>query len=341
MAIEQQTEELIVRIIRLAGFVVSMCVMCGGICCPLTSYAASVDRIVAIVNDDIIVLSELDRELKPYREKIKANGYAPNEEKKMLFDMREKLLSVLIDDKLRDQEIAKSEDITVTREEVNGTIEKIKKDGYLTDEELREELEKGGLTMKAYTQQIREQILRGKLMNRKVVQQIIITPEDVRAYYDRHKDKYGGKTQYHLRHILMKKPSLMEDKAQDKVIQEKMDDILEQLNSGASFEALAKAHSESPTGADGGDLGVFGLGSLSDQIKTGIRSLKPGQYSPVIDTDQGYQIFLLQDIIEEPGASLEDATAEIHEALYGEIVEKEYTAWIESLRKQAHIKIIR
>jgi len=295
---------------------------------------------VAIINNDIIVLYELEEELKPYRERLKALGYTPEKEKEMLYEVRENLLNQLIDEELANQEIAKNEDIIVTFKEVEEAIEQVKQQSYLTEEELRDALALEGMTMEQYTEKIRNEILRGKLISQKVRSQVIITQEDVKGYYGRHKDKYGGKTKYHLRHILMKRSSL-DDEKENRAIRQKMEDLLADLQDGQAFQALAKAYSESPTADTGGDLGTFSLDTLSDRIRTAIAGLKPGGYTPVIDTDQGYQIFLLQDIVEEPGTPIEDVTPEIEEALYNEIMDKKYREWIESLRGQAHIKIIR
>lgn len=315
------------------------CIMGGGVSDILAVETSDIDRIVAVVNDDIIVLSELDLALEPYRERVKTLGYSSEKEQEVLYEVREKILNQLIDDKLRDQEIAKS-DISVEDREVDDAIEHVKKESYFTDEELREALAQEGLTLEAYAERVKEDILRAKLVNLKVRSQIIITEEDVKSYYERHKDKYGSKTKYHLRHILME-PSPLDDEKRNEAIEEKLHVVLNKLREGQLFENLAKQYSESPTADSGGDLGVFKLDTLSSQIKTAVAALKPGEFTSVIDTDQGYQIFMLQDIIEEPGVPIEDVKSEIDDALYGEIIAKKYDSWIETLRKRAHIKIIR
>ncbi len=301
--------------------------------------ASDVDRIVAIVNDDIIVLSELEPLLVVFRERIVAMGYPEEKERETLFEIRENILNKLIDDKLRDQEVAKS-DITVTVEEVDSAIEGLKQQNALTDEELRAALSVDGLTMADYRKQVREEILRAKLMNQEVRAKIIITQEDVESYYKRNDDKYGGQTNYHLRHILLTFASPVDEDLKEQVKTE-MDGILERLGRGEPFEALAKQYSQSPTSRLGGDLGVLELSTLSEKIQAAVVSLTPGETSPPVETDQGYQIFLLQQIITEPGIPLEAVSAEIEEALYKEIIEERYSGWIEKLREGSHIKIIR
>jgi peptidyl-prolyl cis-trans isomerase SurA len=68
--------------------------------------------------------------------------------------------------------------------------------------------------------------------------------------------------------------------------------------------------------------------------------MKPGEFTPVLETDQGYQIFFLQEIIETPGKSLEDVSPEIERILFQENADNKYQEWIENLRKQSVIKII-
>jgi peptidyl-prolyl cis-trans isomerase SurA len=297
-----------------------------------------VDRIVAVVNDDIITLIELNSSLKPYAEKIQSLGYPPEKEKQLLFNVRKDLLDRLINEKIEDQEIKRAK-VEISEEQINKTIEQIKETNYLTDEQLREALAKDGLTMEEYRKKIKDQILRTRLVNIKVKSKIVITKEDIKAYYDDHIKEYGGTQKYQLRNIIMKVP-LFADTGGKLEIKAKMDDILEKLKGGASFETLAAKYSESPAASDGGRLGEFEFDSLSPQLQEAIGKIKPGEFTSVLDTDQGYQIFLLEEIKREKGKTLEEVTPEIERKLYNETINEKYQAWIGDLRKQAVIRII-
>ncbi len=320
-------------------------IICTVLCCALGSplkviakSAEIVDRIVAVVNDDVITLTELNTLIKPYIEKIRTLGYSPEKEKQLIFKVRESMLNRLIDEKIEDQEIKRAK-IEISDEQIDSTLERIKETNFYTDEDLRAGLAKDGLTMKEYRKRIRDQILRTRLVNLNVKSKIVITKEDIKAYYEKHLDKYGGKKKYHLRNIIMTVPSLA-DSGKKLEIKAKMDEILEELKAGQSFEALAKKYSESPAASDGGDLGVFEFDSLSPKLQKAIKDIKPGGFTPVLDTDQGYQIFSLEEIVNAPGKSLESVSPEIERILYEESVERKYQTWIEGLRKQAVIKII-
>jgi peptidyl-prolyl cis-trans isomerase SurA len=167
----------------------------------------------------------------------------------------------------------------------------------------------------------------------------VITKEDVKAYYEKHIEDYGGKQKYHLRNIIMK-VSLFSDTKKKLEIQARMDEILEKLKAGESFEVLAAKYSESPAASDGGDLGEFEFDSLSPQLQTAIEKIKPGEFTPVLDTDQGYQIFFIEEILSAQGKTLEEVTPEIESKLFNESIDKKYRAWIGDLKEQSVIKII-
>jgi peptidyl-prolyl cis-trans isomerase SurA len=300
--------------------------------------AEIVDRIVAVVNDDIITLFELNRAIKPYEDKIHALGYSEEKERRMLFKVREGVLNQLIDKKIEDQQIKRS-NIKISEEQIDQTIERIKEKNFFTDEDLRLALAKDGLTIEAYRNKIKEEILRTRLISLEVKSKIVITEEDIAAYYEKHLDMYGGKQKYHLRNILIIIPTFA-DENEKLEIRAKIDEILNELNAGESFETMARDYSESSTAPEGGDLGLFELDSLSLQLQKTIKGMKSGEFTPVLETDQGYQIFFLQEILKTPGKSLEDVSPEIQRILFEENADKKYQEWIEGLRKQSAIKII-
>jgi len=177
-----------------------------------TASAASelLDRIVAVVNEDIILLTELNDRMRPYVQRIRQQGFDADQERKMLFKVREEMLNRLVDEKLTDQEIRRN-DIQVDDSEIDRTIERIKQSNYFTDEDLRQYLEREQLTMQEYRAQIKEQVQRTRLVNYQVKSKIVITEEEIQAYYDSHPEEYGGKVSYHLRNILMRVPEYSTD----------------------------------------------------------------------------------------------------------------------------------
>ena len=297
-----------------------------------------VDRIVATVNDEVVLLYDLNQTIKPYVDRIKASNYPDEKERQMLFKIREDALNMLIEKKLANQEI-KQYKISVSQQEINNAIEGMKKAKFITDEELREELSKLGLTLEEYRKQIKEQILREKLINREVKSKIVITSEDIKTYYENHKDVYSGKKKYHLRNIIMK-VAADADETEKLVIFKKIEAVLSELKQGESFDKLARIYSDSPLASEGGDLGLFEVKDLSPQLQEAVKVLKEGEYTSVLDTDQGYQIIYVQEIQKSSGKTLEESTSEISQKLYKEAVNRKYESWLKELKSRSHIKII-
>ena len=301
--------------------------------------AKIIDRIVATVNDDIVLLYDLNQTIKPYVNRINASDYPFEQKRKMLFKIREDALNMIIEKKLAHQEIKRFK-ISVSEQQITNAIERMKKSRFITDEELREELKKQGLNYKEYRQQIKEDILREKLISHQVQSKIVITSEDIKTYYEKHKEIYSEKKKYHLRNIVLKVPEGA-DETEKRNIFKKIVAVLSQLEQGEPFDKLAKIHSDSPLASEGGDLGLFDIKDLSAQLQEAVKRLKEGEYTPVLDTDQGYQILYAQKIKKSPGKTLEEATSEISRKLYKETVNSKYTSWLKDLKSRSHIKIIR
>ena len=305
-----------------------------------TASAASevIDRIVAVVNEDIILLSELQDRMKAYAQRIRKQGFDLEKERKMLFKVREDVLKNMIDEKLTDQEI-KRNGIKVDDAQIDATIERIKKANAFTDEDLRRFLERENMTMEQYRDRIREQALRTRLVNYEVKSKIVITDEEVQNYYDSHPEEYGGKVSYHLRNILIRIPAFAteEDK---QAVRNQMEQIRTRIIDGESFGDLAKAFSQGPSADDGGDLGVFEKETLSPQIQAALEGVQPGQTTEVLDTDLGFQLFLIESVDHSQGKSLEEVRETIQDKLFAEIVDQKFISWLEELRGQSHIKIM-
>jgi len=147
--------------------------------------AEMVDRIVAVVNDDIVSLTELNEAMAPYIEKIKAENYSQEKEQAMLYKVREDMLNQLIDQCLTDQETRRA-GISVSDKEVKDTLDRIRQSQMYSEEEMKAALEREGMTLEEYQKRMKEQILRTKLVNLEVKSKIIITEDDVKKYYDEH-----------------------------------------------------------------------------------------------------------------------------------------------------------
>ncbi len=327
----RKTPSIILFILVLIGLSISK----GTITCR----AGMIDRVLAIVNEEIITLSDLNLLYMPYLDDIKERGYSLEQQRELLFKARGKFLDEIIRQKLTDQAIKRSK-VRVAEKQIVDQIARIKNAYGYSDDEFIEALQNQGLTLDDYRRRLKEQILRENLINLEVVSKIVITPADIKAYYEKHSDLYAGKKQYHLRNIIMPVSPADEEEFK-RGIHQKMELVLERLKKGQSFETLARTYSESPFAAEGGDLGLFDADQLSPQIQAALKGLKTGEYTSILDTEQGYQIFFIENIVSAQGKSLAEATPEIQEKVYETIVDQKFQKWLENLRKRSHIKIMK
>jgi len=297
-----------------------------------------VDRIVAVVNDEIITLYDLNQKFEPYANNIKALRYSAEQERQMLFKVRSDLLSSLVDSKLADQEIKKN-NIAVTEAEIDNTIERIKTARSFTDEDIRAGLAEQGLTMEDYRKELKEQLLRARLVTLEVKSKIVVTTENVQDYYDRHIENYRGAKKYHLWNIYITIPEYAGDSGKRSAHQ-KMESILSKLKQGVLFQKLVNDDYTASLEARGGDLGMFLIKELSPQLQSTVENMKTGEFSSIVETDSGYQILYVEKIIETASKSVDEVRREIEDILYKELVDNKYQDWLQDLRKRSHIKII-
>ncbi|MGB5986905.1 MAG: SurA N-terminal domain-containing protein [Desulfobacterales bacterium] len=297
-----------------------------------------VDRIVAVVNEEVIALVDLNQKLKPYIGRIRQMDLAMDQERQMIFKVRQDVLDKMIDDRLTDQQIRQF-NIMIEPQEIDEAIERFKEAKAITDEQLRQGLETEGMSFDQFQESMREQILRIKLVNQQIKSRIVITDNDVQAYYEAHPEEFGGGAQVHLRNLVLLPPE--GDDSQALTRQEALiKTIFAELDGGRPFAEVAAQYSQSSLAASGGDLGQFNPEDLAPNIRQAVADLSPGQYSPVVPTDQGLQIFYIEDRMAAQAKPLEGVAAAIETKLYNEIVNTKFEAWLAELRAQAHIKII-
>jgi peptidyl-prolyl cis-trans isomerase SurA len=305
----------------------------------IASGAELVDRIVAVVNSDIIVLTELNRELKPFVEQIKAQNLPEDKKTEELTKYREYMLNQLINQVLIDQEI-KRYGISVSDEEVDQSIKQLREGKLLTEERFEEEVEKNlGLNMEEYKKRVRDQLLRMKLIDSKVQSKVVVTDKDRELFYERFEEKYSGGKRYHLRNIIMKVSSEASE-AEKGDVAKKMEKVIAELKQGAAFADMANKYSDTSKFGEGGDLGFFRFDDLSPQLKEVLAEKGEGEFTSVLETEMGYQILYVEKIENDTGKTLEEASPDIDKQIFNASVNMKFQSWLMELRKRSHIKII-
>lgn len=161
---------------------------------PSFSFSAEiVDRIVAVVNDELITYTMLNEAFKPYEKRIKAQNFSFTKEMEIRFEFRERVINQMIDEKITEQEVRRL-GIKIGSDEVAAAIERTKSMNSLTDEQLRAMLAKDGLTMAGYKKNIMTQLLRTRLIQYEVKSKIIVTKEEIESYFEANRGEFGEKT---------------------------------------------------------------------------------------------------------------------------------------------------
>ena len=288
--------------------------------------AEVVDRIVAVVNNEIITLLQLNKATKPYKVNIDASQKTSEEKKQLVATLEKDMLQQLIDRSLTTQDAIKY-NIDVTENKVDSAINNILKINKMDQEGLERALLAEGILYKDYRAKIKGEILQSMLINRAVRSKVIITDSEIKTYYDAHGDEFTGTKKYHLKNILMEN-------------EEDIESVEKKIGKSLSFDQLAKKYSTATNAPEGGDLGVFDINNFSENIKLSLQVLGKGDHTPILETGQGYQILFVEEVLMEGNKTLEQAKDQIQNILYREKAEKRFGEWIESLKKQAHIKIM-
>lgn len=298
----------------------------------LSSYAAVIDKIVVVVNNEIITQREVDVILGPVYGQYR-NTYKGEELIRKLEEVREKILKQLIEDRLILSE-AKKQNLTVEEKDIDAKIEEIKSQ-VGSEIELENMLNEQNLTLNELRARYKEKILIRKLIDQRVGAKIIITPLEVKSYYNEHKEDFLQPEEISLRSILIKPKKETGGEAGALKLTR---DIMKRLKEGCDFEGLAKEYSESPGGSEGSVMGYVKKGDLMLQIEEIVFNLKAGQTSGIIQSPLGYHIFKVDGKKIRRTKELPEVRQNIEEYLYREKVSQRLKNWIDSLAKSAYIE---
>jgi peptidyl-prolyl cis-trans isomerase SurA len=313
------------------------------LCLPSTGRTELVDKVLAVVNDEVITLSEVEEEAaKIYQTMVKeASGQALTN---VLAEAREVALNGLIDRRLINQR-AKLTNTTVADEELNAAYDNTRSRMALDPVEFRKKLERSGMTEETLKKQLRDQVLQSKLVSYDVRSKIVITDEMIHDYYDQRYTAKAEKGSFYLLQMgfqwnpeISETEKKQEEKAETRKRAERALDL---VIKGQEFKDIAKKFSDLPSASDGGDLGILHLDDMAPAMRTAIAPLRPGEVSKIIETSDGYQFFKLLSPKDEAASSssaYEKVKEEIREKLYDEKLKAAYSEWVKKLKESAYIQ---
>ena len=249
-----------------------------------------IDRIVAVVNDDVIVYSELNTRLRAVVQRLEDSGVpAPPA------DVLEKqVLEQLIIDRLQMQ-MAASTGVRVDDETLNRQIADIARQNNLSLREFRDVLARDGYDFVAFREEIRNELIKSRVQQRQVQDRVQVTDRDIDNFLATRAKQGGNNPEYRVGHILIAVP----DGASPEELADARDeaeDILVRLNAGANFGRTAAAESDGRQALEGGDLGWRKDGELPTLFEKVVPKLEKGEVSDVIRSSSGFHLVKLMDV---------------------------------------------
>ena len=300
------------------------------------AYGEIYNRVVAIVNADVVTLYELDTRMK------ELTGMTPEALKRksegQYIDTRRKILERLIEEKIAIEKIQELE-IKVQPKEVDATIEKVKTDNKLTQEDLVAALKEQGQTYEQYRKMLKTELERMRLINHEVKSKIIIREEELKEYYDQHTDEFSTQGKVHLAMIFLKQEDPA-DPEESRALKQKARKIIQKIKAGEDFGKLAKEFSNGPGANEGGDLGVFKISELNQEMAATVKDLSSGEVGNPIIGSNGIQIIKVVEKDKGGEKSFDQVKNSISSTLYRKKLDQAYAEWIKDLREKAYVKII-
>jgi len=293
----------------------------------LTGFGAQaevVDRVIAIVNDDIVTLKDFEAYVKIE----KRTKFTSIDEYFRNLQMKDRLEAYVEGLLIKQQ--AKKMGIVVSNEEVSGFIEGIKKQNLITDAELREQLKKDNVTYEQFREGVRLNVLRTRLLMRVLSTEIKVTEASLKSYYEAHQDLLREE-EFHLQQIFIS--------GQHPDIKERAEKAYTQLTTGTPFADVARSLSDDPSARQGGDIGFVKRSDLMPTLREGLTNIPPGSFTQVIPTQYGLHILKLLEVKQAEVLPYEEVKKVVNDRMVMEESNKRYRDYMDKLKRTSYIEI--
>ncbi len=254
---------------------------------------ALVDRIVAVVNSEVITAGEIAQRSKTVAQQLRLQK-TPLPPQDVL---EKQVLERMIMDRLQLQ-LAKETALRVDDLQLDRTVARIAETNKVSLTEFRRALERDGIQFDKFREEIRNEIVLSRLREREVDSRIVVSDNEIDFLVSQQGESKTAATEYNLAHILLRVP----DQASPEQVERqrvRAEQVLQQLREGADFAKLAVSYSDAPDGLQGGDMGWRGRDRLPDLFAQALSAMKPGDVSGVMRSPAGFHLIKL---INERGA---------------------------------------
>ncbi len=291
---------------------------------PLAARSEVVDKIVAIVNDDIVTMGEVQKSVHVEKQGM----FTSADEYFRDMDLKEKL-DTFIEAKLIQQQ-AKKMKIEISDKEVDSVVESIRKQNLITEKEMKERLQKEGISYTAFIDGIRNNLFRSRVLARAIGTTVIVSEASMKEYYDANPDQFRSE-EFHIQQIFVS--SRREDAPA------RAQTAFNQVREGQSFEAVARQYSDDPSGVRGGDIGFVKKEELIPQLLQAISLLLPGTSSHPVVTPYGYHIIKLLETRKSDTLPFDSVKDAIKVRITQQETQKRYKDFITKIRTSSYIEV--
>jgi parvulin-like peptidyl-prolyl isomerase len=303
---------------------------------PAAHAGRLVDRVVAIVDEAVILESELDRRVQQLSAGL--DGIAdPRERERRRARLPAESLDAMIDEELLLQAAVEA-GLEVSAKEIDAGVDMVRADSGLAPAELERTLRAQGYPMAALRADIRRQILRSRAINVMVRPRVTITDDDVRAEYDARRGRTGAVAAVRLFHLLIAVPADA-PAAQLQAAREEAASLLARARAGEEFPALARAASDdAATAAAGGDLGWIAPGSIATEWEQIVFGMSEGETRGPVPGPRGLHLFHVAGVERaaiEPFARMKQ---QLRDDLFARAIEQQTRIWLAERRERAHVE---
>ncbi len=283
-----------------------------------------VDRIVGIVNGQIITLHDLNRKMQPLLFQTQGRKLG-SQEQAALDAVRKKVLEEIINSKLIEQEAARLK-MQVSEMEVENHIRQMKESNGLSDERMKEELRLQGFDDVSFREKIRQDILRHQVLVYMVRRKVAITDEDIERYYQEHKKDFATPREVVFQLVLL--PTRQEIEALARAVKEGKQDFGDQ----------AKKHSQGLDVDEQGNIGPVDLDVLDPTLRERLNSLAEQEISKPFSFAGNWALLKLVRLVTQGATSRKEVREKIRDILFKPLVDKRFDEFMRELRGKAVIE---
>ncbi len=297
----------------------------AGSLAPAEAGPVVLDRIVAVVNDEVILLSELEEDrIRIEKESKLQPGAAPSPAP----SRRQQLVSLI--EKRLELQAARREGIAVTDAEVDRALEEIKTQNRMAEADFSRALAEEGLSLAQYRRRLQDQITGGRIYEKVLKGKTVVSDAEIAREYEEHGDRYSRAVEVRVRHAFFaSSPSALRD----------AEAALARVRRGEAFADVARSVSQAPSARDGGDLGFLVRGSMADPLDQAVLLLGPGETSAPIQMSDG--VHLVQAVERRGGDRI--PLDQVREAIAVDLKKRKTQEvvgrWVQDLKIGAYIDI--